>query len=342
MHGFRIQVDAPEATAYTCEPGDTLLGAALRSGTGLPYECNSGGCGSCQVELVDGKVRELWPDAPGLSPRARERGRRLACQCVPLGDCTIQVPSRDPLSPPPIAPRQQTLTLESKHSLTPDMAEFRFRSAGSASFLPGQFAMLEVPGVTGPRAYSMCNLPNDAGEWNFVIKRVPGGTATAQLFDAIEAGDEVAMDAPYGNSYLRTGHGRDIACVAGGSGLSPVLSILRAAVREPALSGRRIELFYGGRGPQDICVPAIFAAEPLLGERVTLHTAISDGNAPGAGGWDGARGFVHELVKEVLGSDIPSFDFYFCGPPPMTDAVHRMLLLEFRVPGNQLHFDRFF
>ncbi|WP_321390627.1 2Fe-2S iron-sulfur cluster-binding protein [Emcibacter sp.] len=341
MKSFSIQVSGAEDQAFRCDEDDTILGGALRNGNGFPYECNSGGCGSCQFELIDGEVDELWSDAPGLSPRARERGRRLACQCVPKTDLTIKASFRDEYVPA-VMPKRQKLALVGLTRLTSDMSEFSFKAEQGAEFLPGQFAMLGLPGVEGLRAYSMSNLPNDEGLWNFVIKRVPGGKGTAFLFDTLKAGDEISLDGPYGNSYLRTGNGRDIVCVAGGSGLSPVLSILRGAVQASELNDRRLLLFYGGRGPQDICVSDIIAADPLLSERVELHTAISDDEAPGARDWTGERGFVHELVKNTLGEDIKGFDYYFCGPPPMTDAVQRLLLLEYKVPSKQMYFDRFY
>ena len=341
MKSFSIQVADSEEKAFSCPADDTILSSALRAGVGFPYECNSGGCGSCQFELLEGELTDVWPDAPGLSPRARARGKRLACQCVPVSDCTVKVALKPELVPA-IAPQRQTLEFVSSRPLTADMREFIFRSGGPAEFLPGQFATLALPEVAGPRAYSMSNLANDECLWQFVIKRVPGGKGTAVLFDSLRPGDQVSMDGPYGNSYLRTDQGRDIACVAGGSGLSPVLSILQAAVRAPELSGRQFHLFYGGRGPQDLCVSDLVGDDPLLRERVVVYTAISDDTAPGADQWSGERGFVHELVRRTLGDQIPAFDFYFCGPPPMTDAVHRMLLLDYKVPANQLHFDRFF
>lgn len=341
MKDFSIQIAGAEQESFRCDANDTILRGALRSGAGFPYECNSGGCGSCQFELVEGELEELWPDAPGIGSRARERGRRLACQCIPASDCVIKI-SLSEDSVPAIAPQRQSMSFGGARKLTHDMSEFSFRANAAARFLPGQFGMFDLPGVEGTRAYSMSNLANEEGLWNFVVKRVPGGEGTAVLFDSLKPGDQVSIDGPYGNSYLRTGNGRDIVCIAGGSGLSPVLSILRGAVREPQLSDRRLWLFYGGRGPGDMCVSEIMAADPLLRDRVMVHTAISDENAEGAGDWAGERGFVHELVQKTLGDEIPEFDYYFCGPPPMTDAVHRMLLLDYKVPAVQLHFDRFF
>lgn len=341
MKKYSIQVTGPEQTSFRCTASDSVLSSALRAGIGFPYECNSGGCGTCQFELLEGELTDLWPDAPGLSPRARGRGKRLACQSLPASDCTIKL-ALQPEMVPVVAPQRGKLSFVSSRLLTPDMAEFCFRSSAPAEFLAGQFAMISLPGVAGPRAYSMSNLPNAAGEWHFVVKRVPDGKGTTVLFDSLLPGAELGVDAPYGNSYLRTDNGRDIVCIAGGSGLSPVLSILGEAVRCARLADCRIALFYGGRGPQDMCVSELLEADPLMKERVELYTAISDENAPGAGQWTGERGFVHELVRKTLGDRIPQFDYYFCGPPPMTDAVHRMLLLDYKVPAKHLHFDRFF
>jgi toluene monooxygenase electron transfer component len=57
--------------------------------------------------------------------------------------------------------------------------------------------------------------------------------------------------------------------------------------------------------------------------------------------WTGATGFVHERVREFVGDRWAKFDYYFAGPPPMVEAVQRMLI-ERRVPFPQVHFDRFY
>ena len=76
-----------------CEPYETALRTGLRAGLQLPYECASGGCGTCRAQLVDGTVHSLWDAAAGLSERDRRRGNRiLMCQSVPQGDCTIKAP----------------------------------------------------------------------------------------------------------------------------------------------------------------------------------------------------------------------------------------------------------
>jgi toluene monooxygenase electron transfer component len=333
-----VQIEG--GASFRCDPGQNLLRAALREGLGFPYECSSGGCGNCHFELLDGELTELWESAPGLSPPARAGGRRLACQSVVTGDCRIKVRLK-PAFVSVKAALMRSARLVSRRVLTPDMAEYGFECEGPADFLPGQYALLRLPGVTGDRAYSMSNLPNAQGRWDFIIKRTPNGCGTTVLAEQLREGDRLELDGPYGLAYLRPQAPRDVVCIGGGSGLSPLKSILAGAVREPALASRRIFLFYGGRTPVDLCSDQLLAEDPALRGRVEVISAVSDGS--GAEGWTGERGYIHEVLLRWLdqGRSAQDYEYYFCGPPPMTDAVQRLLMLDRRVPAAQLHFDRF-
>ena len=336
---FQVRIGPGDTPAFQCGSDETLLAAALRAGLGFPYECQSGSCSSCRFQLLEGEVRDVWSTAPGLTPEERDQGIRLGCQSTPGSDCRIKLRLKLDYVPP-VMPTRQQAQLVDVVPLTEDMSEFRFRTEAPAEFLPGQFALLRLPGVVGTRAYSMSNLSNGGGEWHFIVKRKHGGRGTSVLFDVLQRSDDIELEGPYGRAYLRTDTGRDIVCIGGGSGLSPMLSILRGAVGNPAMAERRLLMFYGGRTPQDHCVPDIFAGDSEIKRRVALWSAISDVNAETAK-WEGERGFIHEVLEKQLGPNPGQYDYYFCGPPPMTDAVHKLLLLNWGVPSAQLHFDRF-
>lgn len=306
---------------------------------GLPYACNSGSCGVCQIELLEGEVLDLWPQSPGLDPRARDRGRRLACQSVPSGDCRIKIRCREEFKPA-VQPAIQQAKLLARRPLTPDMALFTFQTPQSAEFLPGQYAMLNLPGVAGDRAYSMCNLPNASGIWEFIIKRQPGGAGGLALFERLSPCTAVQIDGPYGNAYLRACTGRAIICIAGGSGLSPILSILREAAGSSSGGKIDLTLLYGGRRAEDIYSDRLLS-EAGLASRVHCLNAISDESGPTPESFH--PGHIHELLSAFL-EDHPeprSCDYYFSGPAPMVDAVQKLLLIEKRVPNSQLFFDSF-
>jgi toluene monooxygenase electron transfer component len=338
MQAIHIHNDK-DGTGFAQAEGDTVLRAALRAGVGLAHECNAGGCGACKFELIDGELETLWPDAPGLSERDRRRGRHLACQCRALGPLRIKA-SAGPEYVPRIRPARRSARLAGIADLTHDLREFRFVTDSAADFLPGQYAMLDLPGVGASRAYSLANTANGAGEWHFQIRRVPHGRGTHVLFDTLKVGDSVDLDGPYGVAWLRTDAPRDIVCVAGGSGLAPMVSIARGAAEAGLLKDRRLHFFYGARTPRDVCGEAQLAPLDGFGERIRYVPVVS---LPGDdGAWQGETGYVHDAVAHLLPAPLAGYEFYFAGPPPMTQALQELLMVGHRVPFGQIHFDRFF
>ena len=338
--GLSILIDG-SPLRFEQAAGDTVLRAALRAGIGFPYECNAGGCGSCKFDIVAGSVTTLWPVAPGLTERDRRKGRQLACQCEAAGELTIKVRTGAEYRPR-IRPLRRRARLAGSADVTHDIREFHFATEMPADFTPGQYASLALPGVGAPRGYSMSTLPNAQGQWHFQIRRVPGGQATTVLFESLAVGDEIELDAPYGLAGLRDDCPRDIVCVAGGSGLAPMVSIARGAASAGMLDGRRLHFFYGARTPRDICGESFLRELQGFGSTVMFHPVVSDLASADAAEWSGARGFVHEALARVLGEGLAQYEFYFAGPPPMTQAIQELLMSKYIVPYTQIHFDRFF
>ncbi|MCP4330107.1 MAG: 2Fe-2S iron-sulfur cluster binding domain-containing protein [Alphaproteobacteria bacterium] len=336
---FKISVEGL-GESVDCHASDTLLGAMLRAGLGIPYECNAGGCGSCKFTLLDGEISEERPDAPGLSARDRRKGKRLACICHPRSDCSIRV-TCDPEYIAKIRPTRRQARLAARQALTHDLWEFRFLTDEAAAFLPGQYAKFALPGVDGPRGYSMSNIANDEGVWEFHIKRVAGGAATSFLFDCLELGETIIIDAPYSIAHLRESSARPTICIAGGSGLAPMVSILRALGASPAGAADAI-LYYGARGPIDVVESGLFADIPGFDPETRYRPVLSDYEPEANNGWEGPVGLVHEFIADDLPEECQDSDFYIAGPPPMVDAVRRHLVLDRGIPVERLHYDRFF
>ncbi len=334
----RIRI-ADSTVAFDCAPDDTLARAGQRAGLGMPYECNVGCCGTCKVEMVAGEVRSAWPLAPAWNDRDRSKNRVLGCQAHPQGDCTIKVRLSEEYVPA-VLPRRFRAKLAKRRGVTHDITEFHWRSEALPAFKPGQYALFTLPGVVGQRAYSMSNLAGD-GTWQFQIKRVADGQGTGALFDRLTEGDEVEVDGPYGGAWLREDVPRDLVCIAGGSGISPMLSIARGFAVAPALQERNLHFFFGGRGPADICGESELRALAPFGTRLRYYPSISMRELDTAGSWSGAVGYVHEQVSATLLHPLSAYEFYFAGPPPMTQATQRMLM-QAKVPFLQMHFDQFY
>jgi toluene monooxygenase electron transfer component len=347
MDAVKVQIENGPALEVAAGE-DSLLRAALRAGFDFPYECSVGGCGGCRFDLLDGPMATLWEQAPGLSERDRRRGKRLACQSRPLGDCTIRVrPAGSEPSGLPAAQRVSAMLL-TRRAVTPDLSEFTFRLPVELAFRAGQYALLYPPGVEGARAYSFSDAPGepaDAGIWRFMIRRVPGGRGSNALFDRVAPGDAIDLDGPYGHAWLRPGAtdapdaSRDVVCIAGGSGLGPMRSVARGVLAEAGT--RRVHFFLGLRTQAELGAAA--EVESLGGgDRLLLTTVLSN---PTEGlAWNGATGFVHSQVEAALtarGLPFDAYDHYFAGPPPMVEAVQDLLMVRQRVPFGQIHFDRF-
>lgn len=325
---------------FVCRADDTILRSALRAGIPFPYECNVGACGNCKFGLTEGSVNMQWSGAPGWTEKDRQKGRYLGCQASPTSDCAVNVRTAEQYAPIHL-PARLTGTLVGRRVVTHDIEEFHFRLEHEMRFEPGQYALLHMAGVTGARAYSMSNVADGSRVLHFQVRRVPDGRGTAVLFEKLRIGTSVEIDGPYGMAYLRRDVLRDILCIAGGSGLAPMISIARGAMAEPTLADVQLHFLYGARTPSDICGNDLLEILPGWKKRLHFEAAVSTPLADAMPSWKGHRGFVHDMAKERFGTKLAEMEIYFAGPPAMGSAVQRMLA-ELKVPNHHVHFDQFY
>lgn len=330
----RISIADADLT-FQCSPSETLLRSGLRAGLGMPYECSIGTCGECKFEVVDGDFRaEPGPRPLGLSERDVARGRMLACQARPRSNCTIKVHLEERYSAR-IPPAYHNATLIAVEAIAPEMMFCRFQSDEPASFRAGQYARLLLGEQQAWRAFSMCDLPNPDGYWDFLIRPVAGGIASGALFAPNAVGQSFLIDAPYGNAWHRAG-ARQILCIAGGAGLAPTLSVARAAAADPHCD--TITFLYGGRTPADLCAQTLLETAGRPGLAINFHNIVS-GEAPG---WSGPRGMLHDYLDQTVATVAADVDCYVAGPPPMVEAVIDVLRSGKAVAADCIYFDRFF
>jgi ferredoxin-NADP reductase len=213
-------------------------------------------------------------------------------------------------------PKQISLRVSEILEETPSAKTFRLvaEEGHLPPFQAGQYIniFVEAGGVRTSRPYSISSPPTQLGYYDVTIRRVEDGFVSGYFLDEVKTGDVFESTSPSGNFHHDPlFHGDDLVFLAGGSGITPFMSM----IRETADQGlpRQIHLIYGSQDPDDI----IFADN--LKEITKRHPDISCNvvisNPPE--GYRGRSGFITaDLIKEVL-HDITSKTFYICGPELM-------------------------
>ena len=318
---------------------ETVLEAAFRQGYNLAYGCREGQCSACKCYLLEGEVDLLPYSTFALSESEEASGYTLICRAMPYEDLVIELLHYDPDGyrlEHPI--RDGRAEVEGVESLTDDIRLVRLhvREPADFAFVPGQYVDLWVPGAAeARRSFSMANLPGD-GRIELMIKCYPGGRFSGLLEKSIHPGDELSFTGPYGAFHLRHSR-RAVLMLAGGSGMAPILSLLRELAGEK--SERAVRFFYGARTPDDL-----FGLEEIaaLGAQLAdfrFTPVLSEARAEDAG--EIARGFVHEAVGDYLATgELDDYDAYMCGPPPMIDAATEMLT-DRGLDESRIYYDKF-
>lgn len=344
---MRITVKARSgAGEFDCEPGEKILHAGLRSGFELPYECGTGTCGTCKATLVSGRVESEWPDAPG-GRYLKSPAELLMCQCLARDDCALEVGVLKTPEAGAALPGALGGHVRGWRRLTHDVAAFDVTLDRPLDFDAGQFALLSVPGIAGARAYSMVNFERAARRLSFVVKKKPGGTVSEWLFgDGVE-GTRLGLFAPVGHATFHPGLQKHVLCIAGGSGIAGMMSILQCAGEAGHFAGWDGHVFFGVRSARDgFFLDELHALQARYPARLAVTIALSDEDVPASlpvayPGLAFARGLVHAVAGERMKGRFADVRAYVAGPPPMVDASLRLLLREARLSPADIRYDKF-
>lgn len=317
------------AQPIVVQPRETLLQAALREGINFPHSCRVGGCASCKCKLVNGKVKELTEAGYILSDEDLDQGYILACQSVPQTDVSIEVDLGSQQ-----ARRRVGGRVVSQDKLTHDITRLRVQLDEALAYKAGQFADISIESLSGvSRSYSFATPVQPDSQVSFFVRRVPGGVFSSAINDGNVVGQGVTIDGPAGDFWLRPSDA-PILLVAGGSGLAPVLALLKDAVAHGV--SRPVALLFGAREERDLY--ALDEIQEIARQWHGPFKFISVLSAAAADtSWRGERGLVIDKIPMVLAAGTHA---YLCGPPPMIDSAVALLKLH-GVPAEYIHADRF-
>ena len=332
---------------FKVNPNESVLYAGLRQGLNLSYECATGTCGTCKARLVSGDLDQGWEQAPGRSYIKAERGEFLMCQSRALSDCNIRVPGEvHQLGSDRSVPEHFNGTLKNPSLLTDDVMRFDIELDSPMQFQAGQFVAIESSAAKGFRAYSMVNYNESTSTLELVIKRLPHGKFSDWLFDEFKHESSVTVFGPLGAAVFEPELDKDIMCIAGGSGIAGMMSILTHGCQDQYFADHEAHLFFGVRAPKDIFFYSeLLAMTRQFPDTLSVTIALSeedDGikDLQGSQNLQFTTGFVHEAARQCQ-IEKDRCMAYIAGPPPMVDAALRDLLTESDFSPEQIRYDKF-
>lgn len=183
-------------------------------------------------------------------------------------------------------------------------------------FQAGQYIslFLEIEGIRTSRPYSISSPPHSKDYYDLTVRRVENGLVSNFLMDDLAVGNDLVGSGPAGHFYFNPLiHQKAMICFAGGSGITPFMSMIREIV-ECGLE-RSLTLFYGNRTTDDIIFHEALGRISERSANIIYIPVIEDP----AHDYDGACGLMTaELIKAVI-DDMSGKSFFICGPQGMYD-----------------------
>jgi NAD(P)H-flavin reductase/ferredoxin len=301
-------------THFSCEPGQNILDAGLKAGIEMPYSCRKGVCGNCAGGIASGAVSCPPTDVAGT-------GQVLYCQCLPQADLEIVPTAWHRIDP---AARKQFMAKVFRNTLAADdvsVLQLRLPAGQRAKFRAGQYLQVTLPDGSR-RSYSMANPPHESDTLQLHIRHVAGGAFT-QLVPALQQGDLLQVELPFGNFELQEESSAPMLCVVGGTGFAPVKSLLddmlKKGVRRP------VTLVWGGRNRAGLYLMSAVERWQKLMPGFGFVAAVED--AADAQALGGFQGRVDDAVRAHCPT-LAGHEVYCCGAPAMVAAVKKACVDE--------------
>ena len=327
----------PLGQTIEVEDEQTILDACLRQGVWLPHACCHGLCATCKIQVVDGEIDHGEASPFALMDFERSEGMCLACCATLQSDVVIEADLEEEPDARNYPVQDYTVTVSRLEDLTPTIKGvfLRLPAGVDLPFQAGQYINLQVPGVDGPRAFSLANAPVD-GTLELNIRLVPGGAATTRLHESLKVGDQLTLSGPYGRFFVRKSAATPLLFLAGGSGLSSPKSMILDLLDEGC--DQPITLVQGARSLDELYYHELFTALAETHANFTYLPVLSGDGDPD---WPGRRGYVHDAARAHFDGDFRGHQAYLCGPPPMIESAIATLM-QGRLFERDIFTEKFF
>jgi CDP-4-dehydro-6-deoxyglucose reductase len=292
--------------------GESVLECLERHGVGLPSFCRVGVCQTCILQARQGVV----PAAAqlGLKETWKAQGCFLSCVCRPKTDLDVE--------------RCGTLAayasrVESVEHLAPDVLRVRLSVPDGFGHRAGQFVQVVRPHDGLTRPFSLASLPGE-DHLELHVRALAGGQMSGFLASAV--GAELLIKGPLGECYYREEDAdRQLVLAATGTGVAPLLGVLRAALAAGHRGG--IRLYHGSSTAAGLYLwkelRALVNAAPALS---VIGSVLSSSSSEELDAVDPRCAMRAQPLDAAVFGDIPSFGahrIYLCGDPELVRRLRR-------------------
>jgi ferredoxin-NADP reductase/ferredoxin len=329
--GASIQFDA--------DSSDTLLDAAAKANIHLPAVCREGGCGTCRATRNTGVVALGPCSSSALSDADRAGGDILLCRSKANSDLELSAPfdkAAIGFSPTPV--RNARVAEISPAAAGAVRLVLQFEDdpeyGRAADFVPGQFMELTLPETSVTRAYSLANTPNWDGSLEFLIRLHRDGVFSTYLEDRAKVGDLLRVKGPQGSFTADEASQAPRWFVAGGTGVAPMLSMLRQMAEFG--DARESRLFFGVNTQEELFATEMIEALKAALPRLEVTTCVWRANPE----WNGFSGTPAAALDAALAERAVQPDIYVCGPPALIEAAEAVARAA-GVPRDRIFSEQF-
>ncbi|MGH2592778.1 MAG: ferredoxin reductase [Anaerolineae bacterium] len=192
-------------------------------------------------------------------------------------------------------------------------------------------------GYQAQRSYSIASEPERMGEIDLTVERLADGEVSSYLHDVLAPGDQIEVRGPIGGYFVwEAGMGGPLLLVAGGSGVVPLMAMIRH--RAAAGAGIPTRLLYSSRTPEDVIYWSELEKLRAANTGLEIFHTFTRAQPPGWSGY--ARRIDNQMLSEVVKPLGKSLQAFVCGPTLLVEAVANGLV-QIGVKPSQIRTERF-
>ncbi len=314
---------AHQKKSFIVEENETILDAALRQNFDIPHSCCEGICGSCEVQLIEGKVNYAHPDQLILDEAERASGRALLCCAKAQSDLLIHAPECTP--PLHVSHHNFEYQLVNMRPLTDEIWQVCCKPTqenAPLAYLAGQYILVECVPEEELKPFSIANAPTSDHLLELHVRCQKDNIFAHHLISTLQQSGTLKFQGSFGNAFYHPTPLMPSILLAIGTGFAPIKAILEEAFKKPL--EHEMRLFWAGKSPKDLYqldlvqqwadhIPH-FSITPLL---ASANTNLS---------WPYEYGNIIQAVCDAYPT-LADHHIYFGGPMQLTlDGLEQFIV----------------